>query len=118
MTTPTTPIPEKIRFFFIKSNYFRVVHVDGAFGGLTPQGRIFVSMYSERGPIPEIVSHTVTQGGLSIGEEIKTERQSKDGIIREVEVGLSIDVTAAEALHKWLGEQIETIKKLKVSESK
>jgi|ERR1700723_572588 hypothetical protein len=114
MTEPTPTIPEKISFFFIKSNYYRVVHVDGAFGGLTPQGKVFVSMYSERAPIPEIITHELKDSGSRLGQEIIPDRKSKEGIIREVEVGLSMDEAAAEAFHKWLGEQIQILKSLKI----
>lgn len=103
--------PKKIRFHYIKSNYFRVVHVDGAHGGITPNGNIFFSAYSQRAPIPQITTQKVEADG-SITEEIREERVVKDGIVREVEVGIMMDAATAEALHKWLGQKIAALKKL------
>ena len=37
---------------YIKSNLFRVVVADGAFGGLTPRGNIHIDFWSERRAIP------------------------------------------------------------------
>jgi len=109
--------PEKVRFHYIKSNYFRVVHVDGAHGGVTPDGNIFFSAYSQRAPIPQITTHKVDAEG-SVAEEIREERITKDGIVREVEVGIMMDIATAESLHKWLGEKIEASKELRKKASK
>ena len=32
-------IPSEVEFDFIKSNFFRVIKADGAFGGVAPNGR-------------------------------------------------------------------------------
>ena len=35
------------------SSDFREIHVDGAYGGLTPRGLINLNFYAERAPIPK-----------------------------------------------------------------
>jgi hypothetical protein len=102
-------IPEKIKFHFIKSNYFRVIHVDGAHGGITPNGHIFVSVFNTRAPIPQVAVQRLADNRL--GDEVREERVSKDGLVREVEVGLMMDITTAESIHRWLGEKIATLRK-------
>lgn len=102
--------PKKIRFHFIKGNYYRVIRVEGVHGGLTPHGHIFAALFNERAPIPQVTSHTMNQDG-SLGEEIMDERETKDGFVREVEVGVMMDLAAAEGFHKWLGEKIAQLKK-------
>lgn len=102
----------KVKFHYIKSNSFRVVHVDGAFGGLTPAGLIFVSLYSERGAIPQTMVHDVTEAG-QVGAERQEERVGKDGIVREVEVGATMSVETATNFVKWLQEKIDLVNKLK-----
>ncbi len=109
--------PKKIRFHYIKSNYFRVVHVDGAHGGITPNGNIFFSAYSQRAPIPQITTHKIEADG-SVTEEIREERVGKDGIVREVEVGIMMDAATAESLHKWLGEKVKALMKRQKKASK
>ena len=102
----------KIKFNYIKSNAFRVVHVDGAIGGITPAGLIFVSLYSERGAIPQVMVHDVTEAG-QVGAERPEERLSKEGIVREVEVGGTMSVETATSFVKWLQDQIDLVNKLK-----
>ncbi|MGH9774457.1 MAG: hypothetical protein ACRD50_05855 [Candidatus Acidiferrales bacterium] len=104
--------PNVVPFHYIKSNFFRVVHVDGAIGGPTPSGLIFVSMYSERGAIPQIMVHEITEMG-QVGPEHLDERISKKGIVREIEIGAMMHVETAKVLVKWLQEKIELVQKLK-----
>lgn len=98
--------PTKVQFHYIKSNLFRVVHVDGAYGGLTPQLNVFLSMYSDRLPIPEMQVMSVNDSGQLV-DEIVTERVSKRGIIREVEVGIVMSVANARSLIDFLTVKVE-----------
>ena len=94
----------KVDFYLIKSNHFRVVHVDGAFGGITAQGNIYASIYSERGALPTKLSHVVLPDG-NLGQEVS--RESKSGFVREVEVGLILSIPAAKAVCTWLQGRID-----------
>jgi hypothetical protein len=103
--------PSQIKFTYLKSNYFRVVHTDGAIGGFTPQGNIFVSIYSERAPLPDVTVQAV-EGG-KIGQEIIEERKgTKEGVIRELEVGFTMNVSVAKSLLEWLKQRIEIAEQL------
>jgi hypothetical protein len=104
--------PTVVPFHYIKSNLFRVVHTDGALGSVTPAGLIFVGLYSERAPIPQVMLHEVTETG-QIGIEHKDERVSKKGIVREIEVGATMSVETATSFIAWLQEKIELVEKLK-----
>lgn len=97
--------PARIQFNFIKSSLFRVVHADGIFGGLTPSGGLFMSFYGERFPIPTAISHELK--GTELGGEIMTEREGRIGIIREVEVGVQLDLRVAKSLVTWLQSKID-----------
>ena len=97
--------PTKIPFHFIKSNAYRVVHVDGAVGGLTPNLNVFVSMYSERPPIPELQVMALNESG-GIADEVITERVTKQGVVREVEVGLVMTVANARSLIAFLQSRV------------
>jgi hypothetical protein len=107
MATDTTKVP----FHYIKSNSFRVVHVDGAIGGPTPGGLIFASLYSERAAIPQMMVHDVVEG--HVGAERLDERIGKEGVVREIEVGLMIHVETAKLIVKWLQEKVDLVEKLK-----
>ncbi len=113
---PGSPEPDKskIDFHYEKSNIFRVVHVDGAYGGPTPQGKILVSVYSERLPLPKVMTHELAPDG-SLGKEV--DRVSRHGIFREVEVALMMDRNVAESIKNWLGVKIEELDKAKEAAS-
>lgn len=106
---------DKINFHYIKSNNFRVVHADGVFGGLTPSGDIFASIFSQRPAIPNLTVNQIKENG-ELGPEI--ERVSKDGIIRELEVGLAMRPETAEQLIKWLQERVTEFRKLQEIQQK
>jgi hypothetical protein len=107
--------PDKIKFHYIKGNFFRVVHVDGVFGGLSPTGEISASLFSQRPPIPQLTVQALKSKN-ELGEEIVAERVSKDGLVREMEVSLVLSPQVAEALAKWLMERVEQHKKLTAGE--
>ncbi len=92
---PDNEFPPSIKFHYIKGNFFRVVHADGAIGGLTPSRQIFMSLYSERSAIPQIIEMAVTADG-ELGNEIR--REGKDGLVRELEIGVMLSAHAAEAI--------------------
>ena len=103
----------KAKFDFIKSPLFRVIHMDGVFGGMTPRGDLFLSFFSERFPIPTTIVHEIKSTG-EVGEEIRSEREGRKSIIREVEVGVHVDLEVAKTFVTWLGRQIEAAEKQKL----
>ena len=91
----------EIPVFITKSNYFRVIHVDGFFGGNTPTlGNIMLTVYSHRVPFPET---TVID---AVGNEISSKRKSKAGIENEYEASLVMNHATAKALQVWLNNAI------------
>ena len=104
------PIPDKIRFDYIKSNQHREILVEGIHGGITPKARIQMSLFCERQPIPRQIVHKFD--GIELGPEISSERLSRDAIIRSVEATLIMDIETAAAMHKWLGLKIKEGKEL------
>jgi hypothetical protein len=98
-------LPSTVTFHYVKSNHFRVVHASGVFGGLNPDGTLLVSVFSERAPLPDVTVQKVESGG-QIGSEIIEMRKSSDGIVRELEVGLNMDIRTARMLVDWLKERI------------
>jgi hypothetical protein len=93
------------RFDFIKSADCREVVIDGVYGGPAPRGRINAVLYVERNHIPASVTHEIGEDG-NVGEEIVSKRELKDGTVRVIETILMMDIKAAKALHKFLGDQI------------
>lgn len=108
----------ELEFTYEKSAFFRVIHVDGAVGGVSAGNKtIHMAVYSERQPIPKRMVHLVKQGVL--GKEISEKRESRKGIFREVESDLVMSVATATAIRNWLNERIaevEAIAKAEVGE--
>jgi hypothetical protein len=105
-----TPDPSKVRIEYIKSTAFRVTHVDGAIGGMSPRLDLFVTFYTERFPIPKVLVYKATPQGAP-GEELESERETKAGIIREAEVAITMDLPTAKAFALWLNEKIVELEK-------
>ncbi len=103
--------PKSIKFNYIKSPMFRVVHVDGIVGGPSPQGNIRFALYSERFAIPQQTEQALNPDG-SLGPEIPEGRVGREGIVRELEVDAVLNVEVARGLRDWLSEQIKTLEPL------
>ena len=105
--------PSKLKFHYIKSNFWRVIKADGAIGGITPRGDVFFSLYNERVPLPDVTVQAIENGRLSA--EIIEERTTAEGILREIEVGVNMDLDTAKALVRWLQEKIDIIEQFRES---
>jgi len=98
---------ESIKFDYIKSNFFRVVTVDGGTVSLTAQGKIFLTLYNERLPIPRQLTYKILPDN-TLGELVDI--ISREGYVREVEIGVVIDVSVAEKICDSLSQGIQGIK--------
>lgn len=99
-------IPDEMVFDYEKSKDFRVIHVDGAHGGVQPGApSIVMSVYSERMPIPRQEVYKQTDAGL-VKIRDKTVKRPCD-VLREVEASLVFSQTTARAIYEWLGKRLE-----------
>jgi hypothetical protein len=93
----------------IKINYrsaqsYRVVHASGIHGGPLPSGEIFLSVFSERTNFPDSSVIQIEKDGSGFsGKEIV---QIDKGLVREMEVGVLMNINVARALRQWLDEKI------------
>lgn len=94
---------------FVKSNYFRVIHTVGAWFGGDGHGNIHMSFYNERTAIPKSLVLTIDQSGSPVAE---SNRESKQGFVREMEVDIVITYQDALALHSALGENLKSIQEM------
>jgi len=105
---PADSKPDTIKFHYIKGNHFRVIHVDGAIGGATPQGLIHVAIFSERFPIPLQTVHALTDGNIV---EDPQRVLTRDGIVREIEADLMMSLDSAKSLLGWLSTTVAQVEK-------
>lgn len=105
--TPDETIPASIAAHFKKSNFFRVVHADGAYGGATPRGYFHMALYNERGAIPRQVEIPLIDGQPAPERTTDT----LGGIVREVEVDVVMDLMATISLYVWLGQKADELRR-------
>jgi hypothetical protein len=99
----------EIDFHYLKTSSYRSYYFNGIFGGLTPNGSIYMELFLERRPTPIKVKHKIKETG-EIGDEI--EKDTKKGIIREIECGLIMDINTATRLRDWIDGKIEEYEKI------
>lgn len=95
----------RLRFDFIKSNSFRVIHVDGAWGGLRPDLNFHLNLYSERYSIPKSVTIEYDPEKLTVEQTVDVE--SRECVIREVEICALFDLATAKSLRDWLDDHLQ-----------
>jgi hypothetical protein len=106
----TDQLPTQVAFHYVKSNGFRTVHGDGMIGSVTPRGLIHFAIYTERPAIPQVVVHELdTQGkvGAIVGSPM-----GRDGIVRELEVDIVLDLQTAKSFREWLDLRLEEAGKM------
>jgi hypothetical protein len=101
----TFEMVQRVLFHYIKSRLFRVIHVDGAIGGITPAGYIHMTIFSERPAIPQTSEHPVTSEG-TLGAPALT---SKEGFVREMDADLMMSRSTAEGIRDWLNERLSEL---------
>ncbi|MCH8150799.1 MAG: hypothetical protein IH830_00315 [Planctomycetes bacterium] len=105
--------PTEIAFHYEKGNYFRVIHVDGGHGGLSPDGQSLVlSVYTERRPIPKKEVFDLDENGALI--QPPKDKDERTGIFREVEATLIMNPTTASAIRIWLTKYLDQQKEASV----
>jgi len=75
-----------------KSGFFRVIHADGAWGGVNQIGIIHLTFYAEHPAIPTSVSYPVDKDGNVTNEPTTT---GEDGAHREMEIDVALALPAA-----------------------
>ena len=99
---------DRVEFHYVKSNLFRVVHVDGVHGGPTPKGNaIQLAYFSERRPIPQSETYELRERKLAKRVNVC----QRNAVIREVEVEAVIGLDVAKSIYQWLGTHIEICEK-------
>lgn len=97
-----------ITFTYKHSKAFRVIKVDGAWGGATPRLDIQMAVYSERLAIPDFQEFAITDEGQLAPAPNHTEHQTK-GPIREVEAMMSMSIPVARSIAAWLNSKADEI---------
>lgn len=109
-----TDTPESITFHYMKSAFFRVMHVDGVLGSITPNGHINCVIFSERPSIPKLEEYELKKSG-ELGDQINYE--GRQGFVREMDADLVMDYDTAKELKDILSNILKEVDKLKGSKN-
>ena len=111
--------PEKIKYHFIKGNLFRVVHVDGGMGAITPRKHCHLAIYSERPAIPRVSAREIGDDG-ELGPEVFVEVLGEPdiGVVRELEVDLIMNEQTVREFRDWFDRRIKEFDDLNAAVSR
>jgi len=103
------PPSRSLTFKHREGQQFHVIHVDGIFGGPTPRGLLYATLFTELPPVPSEVTQELLPSG-TLGKELS--RSSDPAIQRRIEVGLIMDVQMCKAMRDWLSTQVDILESL------
>jgi hypothetical protein len=104
--TDEIPVGE-FPIYITKSNFYRVIHVDGVYGGGTPTpSNILMTVFSHRMPFPKKI---INDGK---GNEVVEKREVKYGFEQEFEASLVMSLDTAKILRGWLDNTIKNTEAL------
>lgn len=103
--TPSQVDGIPLTFYYIKSSSFRVMHVDGMRGAISPDAEFLqLSMFSERHPIPKEEFLTVDALG-HLGPQSQPPK-SLSGVVREVDATMVMTLETAIRVRELLDKLI------------
>jgi hypothetical protein len=105
-------MPQQVlRVHYLKAPHLQSIHVDGAIGGPTAQGLLFMALFAERPPIPQVAEHELIAKGDNIYEMAPSPATSegKDGIVREVNASFIMEAKTAIKISEWLRKHAENL---------
>lgn len=102
-----------IKFKYKFDKKYNPKYVNGAHGGINPNGEIIINFYLERTAIPN--SQTFEVIGDTINREKIIQNEPLDynsSLIRMVQNGVIMNYQTAKEIHRWLGQHIEQLEQL------
>lgn len=96
----------KIEIFYEKNPLYRTIYSDGLIGGFTPANAISLSFYATRNTIPKSAIHEIETNN-TLSPSFTPGKDSKIGIIREIEVGVYMNKETAKDIYDFLKKIFE-----------
>jgi hypothetical protein len=103
------PLASRVKFNYVKSNLFRVIHADGAVVAVNPNQNISINLFSQRFSIPDESIVELDEDGRAIGEttSIEIEENIDYVVIREIDVLAVMSLDGARQLIAQLQDILE-----------
>jgi ssDNA-specific exonuclease RecJ len=102
----------KIKSKYIFKDQYNPKYVNGAQGGISPQGEIIINFYLERNALPVSQTYQIESGKVATKEIESEPSDLNNSFVRVVENGVIMNYQTAKEIYKWLGNHIEKMEKL------
>jgi len=103
-----------VKFKYKFSPDYNPRYVNGAIGGINPQGEIIINFYLERNALPHSQSFEITENSV-IGQLAATEPEDfQSSFVRFVENGVVMNYKAAKEIHRWLGDHLQKLEQSEI----
>lgn len=87
------------------------MHVSGGIGGATPQGEVYLSLFTERHPVPLRTTTAIVDGRLSTESKV-TFAETPAPLVRDVRFACVMSPDVARSLATWLTKNADEVERL------
>lgn len=102
----------QIKCKYIFDNDYNPKYINGAQGGVNPQGEIIINFYFERNALPNSQTYQIEDSKIA-SKEIDVEPSDlNNSFVRVVENGVVMNYQTAKEIHKWLGDHLKNLENL------
>ncbi len=114
--------PKSVRYTYVNAPDYKVVYVNGVYGGSTSKGELRFDFFQEFTSLPDEEIRKVREEGKILPPESEGLPEQVE-FIRERKIGIIMTIGYARNLHEWLGsklsdfEQMEAERALIISQS-
>lgn len=102
-------VKKSVKFCFKQDDDYRLVPVNGVWGGVSPRGDIKVDFFYESYTVPDEITQVIAPDG-KLEEELQ--RKQSALLQRTVLVGMMLTADQAESIGRWLQEKAREHRRL------
>jgi len=102
----------QIKCKYIFEDNYNPIYINGAQGGINPQGEIVINFYLERNALPVSQTFGIDNEKISAPEIESEPSDLENSFVRVIENGIIMNYQTAKEIHKWLGSHIEALEAL------
>lgn len=96
-------------YHYLKINDFKTYFSTGVIGGPNLSGLLDLNFFVDRPTVPRITFHKIVDHKIN---PMESNREGRNGSIRELQCGVILDLNTAKALYSWLGRHIDALEKI------
>ena len=101
---------KEVQFVFEEADDYKIAHVNGVWGGVTPRGELVCNFFFEHTPVPNVEIRYVDDKGKLTEKSIR--KPSEPSVIRELRVGISLHKEQAISIAKWMLERVKQFEQI------